>query len=81
MENTEKWEEELTMMMVKYEWKYNTRNEVRDFIKSLLSTQREEILAKVEELKKESEKFVPFQKIHYQSALEDLKQSLKEEGK
>ena len=55
--------------------------------KSLLSTQREEILAKVEALKKDlpelTDETIDARMLIrvYNEALEDLKQSLKEEGK
>ena len=37
-----------------------------------LTSYTEELKKKIEGKRKESEKFVPFQKIHYQSALDDI---------
>lgn len=41
-------------------------------LKQALTSYTEELKKKIEGKRKESEKFVPFQKIHYQSALDDI---------
>ena len=51
------------------------------FLKSFLTTFaekiREGVVEEMEKLRKDSDKFVPFQKIHYQSALDDLLDQIK----
>ena len=42
-------------------------------VKEALTDYHNHILEKIEKLSKNAEEFVPFQKIHYQSALKDLK--------
>lgn len=43
-----------------------------DWWLSKFDSHTEELKKKIEGKRKESEKFVPFQKIHYQSALDDI---------
>ncbi|HRF69821.1 MAG TPA: hypothetical protein PKV66_00155 [Candidatus Pelethenecus sp.] len=47
--------------------------------KQTLTSHTEELKKKIEGKRKESEKFVPFQKIHYQSALDDIISELNHE--
>ena len=51
---------------------------VRDFIQKALTDYYNHIIENIDRLNKNSEKFAPFQKIHYQSALTDLKSLLQD---
>jgi hypothetical protein len=46
--------------------------QTRQIIIDAITSYTEELKKKIEGKRKESEKFVPFQKIHYQSALDDI---------
>ncbi len=48
----------------------------KEYLDSALQSRDREIVDIIENLEKESEKYVPFQKIHYQSALSDLKERI-----
>lgn len=49
-----------------------TNLEIAEWWIDKLAEQKKELKKKIEGKRKESEKFVPFQKIHYQSALDDI---------
>jgi hypothetical protein len=53
-------------------------NEIRSFIEQSLTDYNNHIVENIDKLNKDAEKFVPFQKIHYQSALNDLKSILQD---
>lgn len=53
-------------------------DDIEYYFKESITDYHNHIIEKIEKLSKNAEKFVPYQKIHYQSALIDLKSLLQD---